>query len=151
MNPILLLFLSRKGQVTRGCQPYMAYHVAVWLDIALHIKTGWGNPVGRKGSQSRHCQESYKKTTLHNHNLYGKDLGQMHFRLHDCWFSLCGSSCAWVSWFCGVSCGSRDPSGSCNPPLPLLQGFQALPNVWLWVSASVPISCWMKPLWWWLC
>lgn len=33
----------------------------------------------------------------------------------------------------------------------LLWGSQAPPNVWLWVSASVPISCWVKPLWWQLC
>lgn len=62
-----------------------------------HLNSQQSNPVGGKGSQSRHCQESYKKTTLHNHNLYGKNLGQMPFRLHDCWFSLCGSSSAQVS------------------------------------------------------
>ena len=36
---------------------------------------------------------------------------------------------------------------------PLLQDFlksASLPNVWLWVFASTPISCLMKPLWWWL-
>ena len=31
-------------------------------------------------------------------------------------------------------------------PLPLSWIPQALPNVWLWVFASVSISCWMKPL-----
>ena len=30
--------------------------------------------------------------------------------------------------------------------LPSSSGFQSS-NIWLWVSVSVPISYWMKPLW----
>ena len=32
----------------------------------------------------------------------------------------------------------------CHPPFPKIR--QAPPNVWLWVSASLSISCWVKPL-----
>lgn len=31
---------------------------------------------------------------------------------------------------------------------PFIRVSWALPNVWLWVSVSAPISCWMMPLLW---
>lgn len=47
----------------------------------------------------------------------------------------------------------------CPRPLYLLKSFcsllcripPSLLSVCLWVSASVPTSCWMKCLWWWMC
>lgn len=74
------------------------------------------------------------------------------WRLLNCYFSICELLWTLVSCFCRpCSPGILDPSGSHNP-LPL---FFRLPwfstNACLCVSAFTPKSCWMKPLWWWLC
>jgi hypothetical protein len=39
--------------------------------------------------------------------------------------------------------GFSSPSSSFSVGPPLI-----LPSVWLWLPASVPISCWVMPLWW---
>lgn len=44
---------------------------------------------------------------------------------------------------CSLSCNMKDIMETFNLD-PFLQ------NVWLWVSAPVPMFCWKKPLWWWM-
>ena len=38
------------------------------------------------------------------------------------------------------------PLGPSIPPTPLPKDFLSWYNVWLWVFASVSVSCWVKPL-----
>lgn len=69
-------------------------------------------------------------------------------RVPDCHFSLYEPLWAPHNWFLW------EVFSWCPPPLWLLQSFLshfsrvpwAPPHVWLWVSASAPISYWMKPI-----
>jgi len=119
-----------------------------------HIKTGRGNPAGGRGTQSTgkrirnshifYGRESHKNAKLHNHNTHVEDLVEIHT----------GSVI--------VAPVSVSPYKPCldvsmgyvlmvlfNPLAPtiflpcLLWDSLSLPRVWLWVSASAPISCWM--------
>lgn len=53
---------------------------------------------------------------------------------------------SWVCWLLFVV--PFTPLSHTLFPPPLKQDSWALPNVWLWVSASVSISCWREPFWW---
>lgn len=55
---------------------------------------------------------------------------------------------AQVNWFCQFSYGVLNPSGSPNPSFLFHRIPRSPPYIWLLVSASFPISCWMKPFWW---
>lgn len=120
-----------------------------------HINAGQGNPVGSQGSLEHaktvrdspysHCWESHK---LHNLNVYTEDLVLTHT---DSLFVTLIFTSAYEPWL--VLCIMLS---LCPWPLWLLQSLLSffsvvlwpLPNVWLWVYASVPISFGKKPLWW---
>jgi hypothetical protein len=60
-----------------------------------------------------------------------------------CCFSLFEPLWAYVSWFCRFSCGILGLTGFFNP-LPQYAPKLCLINVWLWVSVSVSISCFLS-------
>lgn len=64
-----------------------------------------------------------------------------------CWLSLWELLWAYISWFCGFSYGILDPSDSYSPFSFSSAGFPELCIMFDCRSASVSISCWMKPLW----
>jgi hypothetical protein len=151
----LPLFCLRKGEASPVCQSALAYQVAVGLGTAFPIEARQDIPAGEKGSKGRQQSKRYPLFLL---------LGDLHedqtIQLwHMCrgpssilcmlsgWsFTFCEALWAQVSWFCRfsyiVSLISLAPS-----PHPFFhRNPQALPNVWLWVSASVSSSCWVKPL-----
>lgn len=119
------------------------------------IKTGLGNSVKVK-EPPKQTKESETDSLLLLGGLtlpscttrtYAEDIGQTQERPPDCCFSLCEFLWTLVSWFYELcSCGVLGPSASFLPTL--LQDSPSPSNVWLWFSASVPISCCMKPLWW---
>ena len=51
-----------------------------------------------------------------------------------------------VTWYYRFSCSILDPLARSIFPLLLPQYLQAPFILWLWVSASVSIKCWVKPL-----
>jgi hypothetical protein len=62
------------------------------------------------------------------------------------WFCLCETPWVQFSWHHRSSCGVLDPSSSLSPIPHSSTRLQALPGVWLWVTASISIPCLMKPL-----
>lgn len=57
------------------------------------------------------------------------------------WINLCELPWAQVSLPCKSSCTVLDPSSSFIPSPDFHKTHQILPNVWLWVSTSIFISC----------
>ena len=69
------------------------------------------------------------------------------YSLCDCWFSPFEHVWAQVIWICGISCDVLKPFGLYNPSSHSPSGSSKLCLMFgIWVSVSVPISCWMKPL-----
>ena len=126
---------------------------------APHITAGCGNPVGGIGFQA-HAKVSeilplpllgvHKNIKLHNHNISAEDLlAQTHTRSMFV-ASVSGSlyePCS-VNSVSPVLSGVLGPSGSYNPSSPSSLGYLCPPCVWLWVSASAPVGCWITPIWW---
>ena len=100
-----------------------------------------------KTTLNSHSWEFHKNTKLLNHKAYAENLAQT------CTGSVFVPSVP-VSTY--ESCLVDSFLMASFLPLWFLQSFLsvfcwvplALSSVWLWVSASAPISCWRKPLWW---
>jgi hypothetical protein len=81
---------------------------------------------------------SYLNTKLHNHNIHREPSLDPYWLCKCCCFSLCETLLAHFSWFCGLY-----SHGALNQFfLPLFyKALWDLPNFWLWVFTSAPISC----------
>jgi hypothetical protein len=110
-----------------------------------------GHPKSRQTSQRHphkstpnHNQEYPETSKLPNHNTYAKSLGQTHAGsqiVDSVSLSPAQSLRAVVPW-------SPQPCWLLHSSPLFCEVFRALPNVWLWIPASVPISCWIKLLYW---
>jgi hypothetical protein len=139
----------------------MAYQVAVRLGASLPIKTGQANPVGKKESQHQERVRDSATPTVRSPTRIPSYTTIAYMQrtyvrcIHGCLFSLCKSLWGLVSWFCGpYSCDVLLPLWLLQSFLPLFLGTPLISsNKSLVVGFCIcsHISCWMKPLWWWLC
>ena len=118
--------LLRKGEAYHGCQPSLAYQIAVELGPSSAIEARQGSPVRQRPQRQATESETTPAAAL---GVPHKDWAAQ--LLHVCtgfrsvlcmlsgWqFSLCGPLMAQVSWFWRFSCGVLDLSGSFNPSFP---------------------------------
>lgn len=101
-----------------------------------------------KSSPCSHCEVFHEKTKLYNCHIYVEGLNQTYL----CFLVIGSVSVSPYELrlvdFTGFLVMSMTPLVPTILPPSLQQHSPSSSNIWLWVCASVSVSCWVNPLWW---
>lgn len=149
-----LSLLLRKGLASHVYQPAMGYQVAIRLGtpLLLRLPSRW-KECQKQVTESEGAplpppislySESHERSKLHNSTHAQRILSVL---CKFCVWQFCFHEPPWVQFtgLCVLPCFPW-PLHPTVLPFYLPQDSWALPNVWLCVSVSISICCWMKPL-----